>query len=140
MASEPKTRPTDVPVSDFIATVDSPRRRAEAEVVRAMMEEITGDQAVMWGPSIVGFGSYPTKSGDWPRAGFSPRKAEMVIYLVPDQAEQQEQLSRLGPHRMNVSCLYIKNLDKVDQGVLRELIQSSHDEMQKRYPQGAQAA
>lgn len=134
MSKEPKTRPTDVPPADFIAAVEPARRRVEAEVLLAMHQDITGEPPVMWGPSIVGFGSYKGATGDWPVAGFSPRKAQLVVYLVPDCEGQAEQLSRLGKHRMNVSCLYINKLDDVDQSVLRELIRSSYAEMGKRYP------
>ena len=66
MASEPKTKPTDVPVEDFIAAVDNPTRRADALVVRDMLAEVTGEQPVMWGPSIIGYGSYRGPTGDWP--------------------------------------------------------------------------
>ena len=79
MAAEPKTKPTDVPVAEFIAAVDNPKRRADAGVVRAMLTEVTGEEPVMWGPSIVGYGSYRGPTGDWPIIGFSPRKAQLVL-------------------------------------------------------------
>ena len=82
MASEPKTRPTGVPVGDFIAAVEHPVRRADAEVVAALFAEIAGEPPVMWGPSIVGYGRYRGPTGDWPILAFSPRKARLVLYIT----------------------------------------------------------
>lgn len=135
MASEPKTRPTDASVDDFISAVENPTRRADAEVVRAMMDEITGETAVMWGPSIVGYGSYKGPTGDWPITGFSPRKAQMVLYVM-GSADLDEKMGRLGKHTTGVSCLYIKKLADVDQAVLREVVEASVAGMRARYPTG----
>lgn len=135
MASEPKTRPTDASVDDFISAVENPTRRADAEVVRAMMDEITGETAVMWGPSIVGYGSYKGPTGDWPITGFSPRKAQMVLYVM-GSADLDEKMGRLGKHTTGVSCLYIKKLADVDQAVLREVVEASVADMRARYPTG----
>ncbi|GAA0653922.1 DUF1801 domain-containing protein [Brevundimonas lenta] len=134
MASEPKTRPTDVPVADFIAAVENPKRRADAEVVQALLTEITGEQPVMWGPSIVGYGSYRTPTGDWPRMGFSPRKAQMVLYFMTGFEGEKELLARLGKHKTSVACLYINKLADVDMDVLRELAVRSLAWMNERYP------
>ena len=135
MVSEPKTRPTDASVDDFISAVENPTRRADAEVVRAMMDEITGETAVMWGPSIVGYGSYKGPTGDWPITGFSPRKAQMVLYVM-GSADLDEKMGRLGKHTTGVSCLYIKKLADVDQAVLREIVEASVADMRARYPTG----
>lgn len=135
MASEPKTRPTDASVAAFIAAVENPVRRADAEVVQAMMAEVTGETAVMWGPGIVGYGSYRTPTGDWPRMGFSPRKAEMVLYVLGAYPEQAALLKRLGKSRTGVSCLYIKRLADIDMAVLREMTERSLAEMNERHPQ-----
>lgn len=132
MASEPKTRPTDVPVADFVAAVDNPRRRADAEAVQAMLTEVTGLQPVMWGPAIVGYGSCRLKTGDWPIIGFSPRKAQMVLYF--DLADQAELLSRLGKHKTSVACLYVNKLDDIDPTVLRELAERSVASTRAKYP------
>lgn len=134
MASEPKTRPTDASVNDFIAAVENPTRRADAEVVRALMDEVTGETPVMWGPSIVGYGSYRGPTGDWPITGFSPRKAQTVVYLMPGFDGQQAMLNRLGKHSIGASCLYIKKLADVELGVLRELVAASVADMRARYP------
>lgn len=123
MASEPKTRPTDVPAADFIAAVADPKRRADAETACALLAEVSGEPPVMWGPSIVGFGSYKGSTGDWPRIGFSPRKAETVFYIMPGFTERADLVERLGKVRTGGSCLYVKRMDAVDQDALRELAQ-----------------
>lgn len=133
MASEPKTKPTDVPVADFIAAVDNPVRRADAEVVCEMLRDVTGEEPVMWGPTIVGFGSYRGPTGDWPITGFSPRKAQTVVYVMGFEG-RDEQLSRLGKHSIGQSCLYIKTLADVDLAVLREIVETSVADMRARYP------
>ena len=124
MTSEPKTKPTDVPVEDFIAAVDNPTRRADAEVVRDLLTEVSGEQPVMWGPSIVGYGSYRGPTGDWPVVGFSPRKANMVLYVLGFDG-QDELLGKLGKHKTGNSCLYINRLSDVDLGVLRQIAERS---------------
>ncbi|MGH7026152.1 DUF1801 domain-containing protein [Brevundimonas sp.] len=136
--SELKTQPTEVPVEDFLAAVEPARRREEGRILCALMHEITGEAPVMWGPSIVGFGRYANvtangKSADWPRMGFSPRKSALTLYLA-STPETKAMLARLGPHTTSVACLYIKRLDQVDMGVLRDLCVASRDEMNRRYP------
>ena len=132
--AEPKTRPTDVPVADFIAAVENPRRRADAEVMQALLTEVTGVAPVMWGPSIVGYGSYKGPTGDWPRIGFSPRKAQLVLYLMGDFDAREALIARLGKVSTKGGCLYINRLDAVDEGVLRELVAASLAHMRARYP------
>ena len=134
MPAELKTRPTDVPVADFIAAVENPKRRADAEVVRAMLAEVSGEPAVMWGPSIVGYGSYRGPTGDWPIIGFSPRKANLVLYIMPGFAEREDLMARLGKHKTGGSCLYINRLEDVDSSVLRELAVDSVAWMRQKYP------
>ena len=136
--SDLKTQPTEASVEDFLAAVEPARRREDALAVCALMREITGETPVMWGPSIVGFGRYTyvnttKKPADWPRMGFSPRKAALTLYLA-STPETEAMLERLGPHTTSVACLYIKGLDQVDMGVLRELCVASWDEMKRRYP------
>ena len=136
--SEPKTQPTGASVEDFLAAVEPARRREDAIAVCALMREVTGEAPVMWGPSIVGFGRYTyvnttNKPADWPRMGFSPRKAALTLYLA-STPETEAMLARLGPHTTSVACLYIKRLDQVDMGVLRDLCIASRDEMNRRYP------
>jgi len=90
-----------------------------------MMTEATGQPAVLWGTSIVGFDSYRGPTGDWPLIGFSPRKADLVLYLMPGFAERADLLARLGKHRTGASCVYLSRLESVDMAVLRELIERS---------------
>lgn len=127
-----KTQPTDVDPMDFIASVEHDVRRADAYRLVEIMREETGEEPYMYGPSIVGFGTYhyvyeSGREGDAPASGFSPRKAQMVVYLIGGYEDvYAEQLDRLGPCKVGKSCLYIKKLDDVDEGVLREMIRDSH--------------
>ncbi len=132
--AEPKTRPTDVPVADFIAAVDNPRRRADAGIMQALLREMTGVAPVMWGPSIIGYDSYRGPTGDWPRIGFSPRKAQLVLYVMGDFDAREALIARLGKVSTKGGCLYINRLDAVDEGVLRELVAASLAHMRARYP------
>lgn len=125
MGKEPKTRPTDASVDAFLDAVDDPKRRADAVAVAAMMREVTGAAPVMWGTSIVGFDSYLAGSGPWPVVGFSPRKANLVLYLMDGFAGRDELLARLGKHRTGTACLYLNRLADVDLAVLRELVTAS---------------
>lgn len=136
--SEPKTKPTDASVEDFLATVEPARRREEGRTLCALMQAVSGEAPVMWGSSIVGFGRYANvtangKSADWPRMGFSPRKAALTLYLA-STPQTEAMLARLGPHTTSTACLYIKRLDQADMGVLRDLCVASWDEMKRRYP------
>ena len=96
MPTEPKTKPTDASVADFLDAVEHPGRREDGKAVAALMSEITGEKAVMWGPSIVGYGSYKGPTGDWPRIGFSPRKANLVLYMMTGFKGYDALLARLG--------------------------------------------
>lgn len=141
--SEAKTKPTAQSVDEFLQRVDNAQQRADAYQIVALMREITGEEPVMWGPSIVGFGSYHYRyasghEGDSPITGFSPRKGNTVVYLSDGFEEHSDLLSRLGKHKTGKVCLYLKRLGDVDQGVLRELVQRSVEHMRRMYP--AQAA
>ncbi|MCW3847149.1 DUF1801 domain-containing protein [Sphingomonas sp. LB-2] len=137
--AENKTKATEVKVDDFIDAIENPVRQADAKAVRAMLERVTGDPARMWGPSIIGFGSYHYKyesghEGTMCRLGFSPRKGELVLYLTGTVSKQHEALTRLGKHKTGKGCLYIKKLADVDMGVLEELAVASRDYMDATYP------
>jgi hypothetical protein len=128
--AEPKTRPTDADVGAFLDSVADERRRADATALCRLMQEVTGQEPVLWGTSIVGFGSVRLRyaSGrelDWPVTGFSPRKAATTVYLMDGFEERADLLARLGPHSTGRSCLYLKRLSDVDLDVLRELIAES---------------
>lgn len=140
--AEIKTRPTGVAVDEFLEAVPDPQRRADGKALREMFERITGEPATMWGPSIVGFGSYHYKydsghEGDMARIGFSPRKAELVLYVLTEAGDQDELLARLGKHKTGKCCLYIKKLSAVDEAVLEELIVATLAYMREKYPEGA---
>ena len=137
--AEIKTKPTEVSVESFIEAVENPTRRADARTICAMMERITGHEPKMWGPSIIGFGSYHYKydsghEGTMCRLGFSPRKAQLVLYVLTGGEGEAELLSRLGKHKIGKSCLYINKLADVELGVLEELSERAWDWMNRRYP------
>lgn len=137
--SELKTRPTDASVEAFIDAVDHPRRREDARTLLELMHRVTGEEPVMWGPSIVGYGSYHYRyasgqEADWPVVGFSPRRQNLSIYIMTGFEECDELLSRLGKHKIGKSCLYINKLADVDLVVLETLVRASVAEMKRRYP------
>jgi|SRR6478672_2656666 len=139
MAYEAKTKVTDVSVADFIAAVENPQRRADAETLCALFEEISGEPATMWGPSIIGFGTYHYRyasghEGDAPRLGFSPRKAQTVLYVMSGAEGQADMIKRLGKVKSSVSCIYVNRLDQIDMGVLREMADASLAHMREQYP------
>jgi hypothetical protein len=125
--AENKTKPTSASVDDFIAKIENSRRRTDALTALKIYKEVTGLPPVMWGPSIIGFGSlhyvYETgREGDMPAAGFSPRKANMTFYVGNKFEGAEELYAKLGKHKKSVACLYINKLDDVDLDVLYEII------------------
>ena len=132
--AENKTAPTDTDPLDFIASLDDERRKAESLELLELFSESTGEQPVMWGGSIIGFGSYDYtyasgRTGSWMRVGFSPRKQQMTVYVMPGFERYDELLSALGPHSTGKSCLYLKRVDAVDKQVLGELVAESYEAM-----------
>jgi len=137
--AENKTKPTAASVADFLDAVPNARRREDAKKVCTMMERLSGYPPVLWGPSIVGFGSYHYKydsgrEGDAGRIGFSPRSTALVLYLVDGYRRKEAQLARLGKHKIGVSCLYINRLSDVDEAVLEEMVRDSLAYMDEKYP------
>lgn len=137
--AENKTKATDVSVDAFLDAVADPVRRADGKAVDAMLRRLTGLEPRMWGPTIVGYGSYHYKydsgrEGEACRIGFSPRKAELVLYVLTESDEQAELLARLGKHRTGKSCLYIRKLADVDMDVLEAIALSALASMDARYP------
>ena len=135
--AEPKTKKTDASVEAFLDAVADPRRREDARAVLALMKRITGEEPKMWGPSIVGFGSYTYtyasgRTGDWPIAGFSPRKQALTLYVMPGFEKDADLMKRLGKHKTGKSCLYLNRLADVDAGVLEELVRRSVERMRNR--------
>ena len=139
MAYEAKTKPTAISVADFIAAVEDPKRRADAEAACALLAEATGEPATMWGASIVGFGAYHYRyasghEGDAPLVGFSPRKGNLVFYLSGCDEERDDLLARLGKHKAGKGCVYVNRLSDVDAGVLKEMAAATVAALRQRYP------
>lgn len=137
--AETKTKFTSASVQEFIATAETEQRRKDAETLLPIFEKITGEKPKMWGPSIIGFGTYHYKyesghEGDAPRLGFSPRKANTVLYIVREFDGSEALFKKLGKHKTSKACLYINRLSDVDMDVLTQLIQIGWEEMKKRYP------
>lgn len=131
--AEPKTKPTKASVAAFLSAIEHEQRRKDAKVVDKMMRDVTGEKPVMWGTSIVGYGSYESRSGDWPIVGFAPRKAALVLYLMGAFKGRDALMKKLGKHKTGKGCLYITNLADVDQAVLRDLIARGVDYMRRQY-------
>jgi hypothetical protein len=132
--SELKTRPTTASVADFLA-LQPDARRADCEAVAAMMEAATGERAEMWGAAIVGFGRYAytnstKKTYEWPLIGFSPRKNDLTLYIMPGFDGFAVLMAKLGRHKTGKSCLYLKTLADIDREVLRQIIEGSVKAMQ----------
>ena len=127
--SEPKTKPTDADVHEFLEAAATPRRREEGLRLAEIFREVTGADPVMWGPTMVGYGSHlyisranPRTRGNWFKTGFSPRKAQLTFYGLNDLPEAKALLPRLGTCTQGVSCVYARKLDDIDLEVLRQLI------------------
>jgi hypothetical protein len=142
--TEAKTKATEVAVTDFIAAVPEERRREEARALDAIYRRVTGLEPKMWGPSIVGYGSYRYKyasgrEGEICRAGFSPRKPALTLYLQSDygarRAEADVLFARLGKHSTGKACLYVKRLDQVDLPALEGLVALSWELANERHPE-----
>lgn len=142
---ELKTKVNDASVNAFIAAIDHPVRRADAGQLIDLYAEVTGMEPRMWGPSIIGYGQYHYKydsghEGDMCRAGFSPRKANLSIYLMcgycdDDYGARMAALrARLGKHKMAKSCLYVNKLADVDMAVLKEMVATDLSWMDAKYP------
>ncbi|MEE9427901.1 MAG: DUF1801 domain-containing protein [Paracoccaceae bacterium] len=136
--AENKTQQTEVNPEDFIRQIDYAGRRADALELNQLFGRITGFQPRMWGPTIVGYGQYHYKyesgrEGDMPATGFSPRKANMVVYVVPGYDGFEDLMRDLGKHRTGKSCLYLGALKNVDMDVLGRLIRAGLDDLATRW-------
>jgi hypothetical protein len=136
--AEQKTKPTEVSVTDFIGKVDSEQVRDDCRTLVKMMKKITGSPAKMWGPSIVGFGSYHYKyasghEGDAPLAGFSPRKGNLTVYMA-EFPNRESLLKKLGKAKTSKACIYVKKLEDIDMDVLEKIVKGSMDHTRKLYP------
>lgn len=134
-----KTTPTAVSPVDFISTIEHKVRRADAEILLEWFSRVTGMPARMWGPTIVGFGRYEYKydtgrEGEYMITGFSPRKSNLVLYIMPGYRDLGEPLQRLGKHKLGKSCLYINKLADIDMDVLKEIVTHGISYMKANYP------
>ncbi len=139
MAYELKTKETENSVIEFIESVESERKREDAYQLLDIFTETTGFPAKMWGPSIIGFGSYHYKyasghEGDAPLVGFSPRKAKISLYFAPGDTAREELLKDFGKHTTGKACVYINKIADIDVEVLKELITQSVRFLQETYP------
>ena len=135
--AEPKTRPTDVDPKAHLAAIVDDRHRTEALRLLDMFSDITGEKAVMWGPSIIGFGQYTAGEGKsayiWPRIGFAAPKGKFTLYLRDGTPSLDAVLARLGKYKFSVACIYINRLGDIDETVLREAITHSYTAQKARY-------
>jgi hypothetical protein len=134
-----KTKYTGASVEAYLASKATPAQRADCNVVMAMCKRVTKQPPKMWGPNIVGYGSYAYTyesghSGEACLTGFAVRGKELVVYLIAESAKQVDLLARLGKHKMGKSCLYFKRLADLDVGVLEQLIAGSVAEIERRHP------
>ena len=139
MAKPNKTKPELVSVDSFLEQVEPSSRRDEGIELTKLFTQATGQPATLWGPSIIGFGSYDYRyesghSGSAPRVAFSPRKAKLVCYLKLQGSDNEALLARLGKHATGKGCLYINKLADIDQEVLKALIAASWTYMAQTYP------
>lgn len=135
--AELKTKPRRASVSKFIASIDDPVKRKDAQVLSTMMEAVTGEKPVLWGDAIIGFGTYHYKyatghEGDAPVVAFSPRKRNLTVYLIYGFADNQELLSKLGKHSTAKTCLYIRKLEDVDLKVLERLVRDTVKQVRRQ--------
>lgn len=139
--AEPKTKVTNQNPKDFLNSIEPEQKKLDSFTLLEMFEKVTGEKAVMWGTSIVGFGKYHYKSekstqqGDWFLVGFSPRKQNLTLYIMHGNAESSSLLEKLGKHTKSGGiggCLYINKLSDVDQTVLKKLIETSFLYMKKK--------
>lgn len=138
--AELKTKATTQDPKEFLNTIEPEEKKKDGLVLLELFGKITGQKAVMWGTSMVGFGKYHYKSerstqeGDWPLVAFSPRKQNLTLYIMHGNDTNEQLLSKLGKHKRGGGCLYINKLSDVDLTVVEKLIESSYKFMQKQYP------
>ncbi len=136
--AENKTKPTLLKAQDYLEKIDNDQRKADCLALNTLMAEITGENAVMWGTSIIGYGSYHYKyesgrEGDMPLIGFSNRKQNITIYIMTGFTKYEELLDKIGKYKIGKSCFYIKKLSDIDVEVLKEMIISSIDVIKNKY-------
>jgi hypothetical protein len=137
--AELKTQKNKASVKQFLASIEDPVKRKDCKTLEKLMAQITGCKAEMWGTSMVGFGSYhytyaSGREGDWFLCGFAPRKQALTVYIMDGFKGYPALMKKLGRHKTGKSCLYLSQLEDVDQAVLAELIKGSVTAMREKYP------
>jgi hypothetical protein len=138
--AEPKTKPTDIDVNDFIVSfADTDQKRKDSYELIKLMKELTGSEPRMWGPSIIGFGSFHYKSeksrqeGDWPLIAFSPRKAAISLYVYTGDKEHEYLLEGLGKYKIGKACIYIKKLSDINLDIFKRLAKETINFLHSKY-------
>ena len=137
--AELKTKVSKASVTAFLKTIEPMEKQKDALALLRIFKDVTGETPKLWGTSIIGFGSYHYEStrsaqkGDWPLTGFSPRKANLTLYIMPGFKDYDALMKKLGVYKSSVSCVYIKKLSDIDEKVLAQLIKRSVADMKKRY-------
>src|SRR5688572_33305471 len=136
--AENKTKPTDARVEDYIASRANAQQRTDCRELMVLFKKVTRHSPRMWGPSIVGYGSYQYtyesgRTGEAPLAGFAIRGRELVVYLVAEGEAQRSLLSKLGKHKMTRTCLYFKQMADLNKSMLKQLVTNSVAEVRRRY-------
>jgi hypothetical protein len=140
--AELKTQKNNASVKDFINAVENEEKRKDSKELIKIFKEITKKKPVMWGTSIIGFNQYHYKSqrskqeGDWPMTGFSPRKQNISVYIMPGFKNKENLLKKLGKHKTSVSCLYIKRLSDININILKKIIETGYKEMKDKTKDG----
>ena len=137
--AENKTKPTGKSVVEFIEAVEPEQKRKDAFILLDLFRELTGEEAVLWGPSLIGYGKYKYTyasghGGEFFVAGFSPRKTALTVYIMSGFSKHDELMAKLGKFKTGKSCLYIKKLEDVDMEVLKTLILESVRFVKEKYP------
>jgi hypothetical protein len=137
--AEPKTKPTDRDVEDFLNSVQDEKKRQDSFTILRLMEEATGEEPQMWGDSIIGFGLYKYKyasgrEGEWFLTGFSPRVQNLTLYIMSGFDQYDVLLDQLGKYKTGKSCLYINKIEDVDLQTLKDLVEQSVEHMAKTNP------
>lgn len=137
--AELKTKVSNRSVTAFVKTIESVEKRKDAQQLLKIFKEATGESPKLWGESIIGYGKYHYESvrssqkGDWPLTGFSPRKQNLTIYIMPGFKTYGDLLTKIGKHKTSVGCLYIKKLTDINTDILGKLIKRSYNDMKKKY-------
>ena len=137
--AELKTKKTKKSPASFIASIKEPQKKADSRVLLKLMQEASGEKPALWGSSIIGFGSYHYKSerssqeGDWPLTGFSPRKQNLTVYIMPGFGSYKPILKKLGKYKTSAGCLYMNRLSDIHLPTLKKLVAASVRDMRKKY-------